>query len=213
MHLKTIIIFCLVCFFTDTMSNGLNAIQIQFLRILVKKFNKIGEVNKVIQCFNINEEYHYNTEVHENKRVNDILHFMYQYDKAGDGIKLPGDQKEIMRLDKYDLDIVFHHFFRIVLNNNGIIEFSEYKSLIDSFEYNDLIKDKNELLNWKFKVMGEGTYDIGNVLIDLVRLQAQFYGQRFFKVEDETRIEHFIECIINDEIPELDFMLLINNTF
>ncbi|XP_050542164.1 uncharacterized protein LOC126905988 [Daktulosphaira vitifoliae] len=212
MHLKTILIFCAVCFFTDTLSDGLNAIQIQCLQILVKNYNDKEMVKKVIKAFNVNEEYDYNTEDNECKRVYEILYFMHQYDKAGDGITLPGDQKEIIKLDKNELERVFGHYCEIGLEDIGFIDYKYYLKLIDSIGYSSLIKNNDLLNNWKSTIQEEHKYDLGDVMIKLLEYQSQFYDLRFGKMEDLEMFDEFIKYSIRDDtsdqkMPKLQLLL------
>ncbi|XP_050542171.1 uncharacterized protein LOC126905991 isoform X2 [Daktulosphaira vitifoliae] len=208
MHLKTILLFCSVCFFTDTMSDGLNAIQIQCLQILVKKYNDKDKVNKVIKAFNVDEEYDYNTEDNECKRVYEILYFMHQYHKAGDNITIPGDQKEIIKLNKNELESVFGNFCDIGLSGDGIIDNKNYKRLIDSIHYSGLIQKEYILKNWKRKIQKKHKYDLGDVMIKLLEFQSQFFNLRFGKVKYLKTIQEFIEYILRGGTPDQKIPIL-----
>ncbi|XP_050542172.1 uncharacterized protein LOC126905991 isoform X3 [Daktulosphaira vitifoliae] len=208
MHLKTILIFCSVCFFTDTMSYGLNAIQIQCLQVLVKKYNDKDKVNKVIKAFNVKEEYDYNTEDNEYKRVYKILYFMHKYDKVGDSITLPGDQKEIIKLDKNELERVFGHFRELGLEDIGFIDYENYYNLINSIDYSDLLRNDDLLNDWKSIIREEHKYDLGDVMIKLLEFQSQFFNLRFGKVKYLKTIQEFIEYILRGGTPDQKIPIL-----
>ncbi|XP_050542150.1 uncharacterized protein LOC126905977 isoform X4 [Daktulosphaira vitifoliae] len=130
-----------VCFLTDTMGDGLNAIQIQCLQILVKKYNDKDKINKVIKAFNVIEEYKYKPADTEHKRVYDILHFMHTFDKTGDKIILTGDGHPIIKLNINVLNRVFKTCSSLNINNDGVIENENYHQLIDSLGFSGLIND------------------------------------------------------------------------
>ncbi|XP_050542173.1 uncharacterized protein LOC126905992 [Daktulosphaira vitifoliae] len=215
MHLKIILIFCALCFFTDTMSKGLNAIQIQCLQILVKNYNDKEIVNKVINAFNVDKEYNYNHNDTEHKRVYDILHFMHTFDKAGDKIILTGDEHPIIKLDINELKIVFDHISDIGLKDNGcVVEEEKFHTLIDLFGFSGLINDDDTLAVWKTNIKEDYKYDLSEVLIELLGYQAQLYKWKFGKIEDLKIFDEFIKYALMDHTSDQikpKLVLLLNN--
>ncbi|XP_050542391.1 uncharacterized protein LOC126906131 isoform X2 [Daktulosphaira vitifoliae] len=125
MHLKTILIFCSVSFFTGTMSEGLNAPQIQCYNALVKdlSFNSIERVNKVLKYFGIKEKYNFNCTDDSFIKATDILNFVVQYNKLG-------DDKNMEKLSKEEVKQISTDFQKICDRNGIVMDSNKYEEVI-----------------------------------------------------------------------------------
>ncbi|XP_050542177.1 uncharacterized protein LOC126905996 [Daktulosphaira vitifoliae] len=199
MHLKTIIIFCAVGFFTDTMSEGLNAIQIQCIQMLTKKYNDDAMIRKFLNFFFIEVNDEFVLEDNPNTRTFEILKMFGTKNKLG-------DDKNIEKLEKEEVEAIINVFSSVC--QNGLIKETGYIQLIDLIR--DYIKNEETVNDWKTNINKDNrkSYDLGDVMLELLRYRAQLNNTVYGKQEDVDIIDNTVFMI------ELDHKIAyINNRY
>ncbi|XP_050542393.1 uncharacterized protein LOC126906133 [Daktulosphaira vitifoliae] len=188
MHLKSILIFFLVCFLTDTMSEGLNAIQIQCFLKLVKSLRHYNTeaVNKVLKYFRINEEYKYNCEDKTYVRAFEILKFVVQFNKLC-------DNKQLENLSIEEVELISTEFNKLA-DNEKLIDGDQYVYLISIIGKD--VGCENKLNDWSEKIKSRYYFEFGDVLLDALRYRAQIKKTIIGEIENLN--ENFIYYIVND---------------
>ncbi|XP_050541523.1 uncharacterized protein LOC126905645 isoform X2 [Daktulosphaira vitifoliae] len=212
MHLKTILIFFLVCFFTSTKSEGLNAPQIKHYQWLIYVHSNREIIKRVLMANNIEEIYKdYNNEDQLPIRFYKLLKFLVNVEKCGD------DAKNVEKLNQNDLNNISTKFCDLDKDNDGRIEKSLCIKLIDSIGYSDLfgiedIDGKNieiAVSELKKKINdGQHLYDIGDVMLKVLSIRAQLKKTEYGEIENFDRIDHLFKKISSEYYKEEDKKLL-----
>ncbi|XP_050541533.1 uncharacterized protein LOC126905649 isoform X1 [Daktulosphaira vitifoliae] len=195
MHLKTILIICSVCFFTGTMSNGLNAKQIRFFQKLIWHYGDIRMINHTLKCTGVNEIYKcYNTHEEKGERLDKILNFLVEVNKWGDDKNVEkldiNDVKRILtqlnKFSSYKYGLLYEEDFRNFMNNNINIFLIESKVTLNNEDMvkikmaiRYLINDINKNRNWDY-------YDLGDVLLIVLKYKAECNKTKFGEINDDV---------------------------
>ncbi|XP_050538440.1 uncharacterized protein LOC126903906 [Daktulosphaira vitifoliae] len=191
MHLKTILIFCSLCLFTDTMSDGLNALHIQSFQVLTRNFNDNETVKKVFKYFNIDKEYEYNSEDSTYVRAFKMLEFVV-------GVKKLGHHDYFATLNEYMFKEISTKFHELDLNNDGVIKGSEYMEIVTL--YGHFVNRGNLIEDWKKNVNPDYFYELSDVLLDLLQYIANNTNKSYLKIY-WICVDIFIENIKKDVSP------------
>ncbi|XP_050541546.1 uncharacterized protein LOC126905655 isoform X2 [Daktulosphaira vitifoliae] len=135
MYLKTVFIFCLVGFFNNTESKGLNETQIKYYQRLIYGNTDLEFIKGILKENGIKEIYNdYNNKDREAIRLYKLLKFLVNVEKCGD------DEANVVKLDQDDFNIISTKFCELDEFNLGVIEISQRINLIDSYLSTILIR-------------------------------------------------------------------------
>ncbi|XP_050542175.1 uncharacterized protein LOC126905995 isoform X2 [Daktulosphaira vitifoliae] len=198
MHLKTILIFCSVGFFTDTMGEGLNALQIQCVQVLMKNHNIPATITKFFDFFR--------PTVGNSEYVSGELPNMYDDPNVGifEILKMLGakvkrcDARPIEKLKKDEVEDIANKFDTIDKYQNRLINNEEYIRLIDL--YRNYINNVEMINEWKRHIDEDNneSYDLGDVMLELLRYRAQLKNTVFGKEEDLEKIKNVVLYLSNN---------------
>ncbi|XP_050541538.1 uncharacterized protein LOC126905651 [Daktulosphaira vitifoliae] len=140
MHLKTTLIFFLVCFFTITKGKGLTGTQIAHVNEMSHWYfcSDPEKLQKVLNKFGIHKEFYYNNTDTNNIRAMKILMFLVDIDKMG-------DDQQAEKLNIEDVQKICSEFCKIRNDGNGLIDKEQFIELIDTIEYDGLIGNAETL--------------------------------------------------------------------
>ncbi|XP_050541547.1 uncharacterized protein LOC126905655 isoform X4 [Daktulosphaira vitifoliae] len=125
MYLKTVFIFCLVGFFNNTESKGLNEIQIKYYQRLIYDYTDLEFIKSILKENGIKEIYNdYNNKDRVQIRLYKLLKFLVNVEKCGD------DAKNVVKLTQKNFNIIANKFRDLDKNNFGLIDISQCVQLI-----------------------------------------------------------------------------------
>ncbi|XP_050541532.1 uncharacterized protein LOC126905648 [Daktulosphaira vitifoliae] len=197
MHLKTILIFSSICFFTGTMSQGLNAKQLSYFQNLVWEYHEIKTVKHGFSCIGIAENYNdctleeinINDVISKKQRLIKILNCMVKVDKWG-------DKKKVEKLDINEVENISTKFRNFDIDNDGALNNTEFKEFIYGYELRDLIGNEVTLHDYKNVIKtlayfrkdidqkSRVYHDLSDVMLKLLEYKAKFNQTKFDKLED-----------------------------
>ncbi|XP_050542166.1 uncharacterized protein LOC126905989 [Daktulosphaira vitifoliae] len=203
MHLKSILIFCALCFFTDTMSEGLNALHIQSFQVLVQNFNNKETVEKVLKYFGIDKEYNYNSEDNTFIRAFKILNFVAGVDKLSDNTRLAE------KLDREMVENISTLFSELDIEKDGVIDGSQYNEIRKKCHH--YVQRGGLIDDWKENINLKKLYELGDILLELLQYRKKLNGNMFRKIHRNC-IVMFIESIKNGVSPKKKYAKYLDNT-
>ncbi|XP_050541551.1 uncharacterized protein LOC126905658 [Daktulosphaira vitifoliae] len=192
MHLKIILIFCSVCFFTVITSIGLTAQNINFFGNLLFYHDNSTLLSKSLQANNIQRPYSsYNREDTTIIKIWKLLMFLSKINK-------PGDDIELEKLYGNDVNNILNEFCRIGTNMNSISK-DQCIQFFNSFDFKTLFNNENhENLNgavndFMTSIVNEN-YTLVDVLLEVLKLKSYIkktivgHIQSIDKLQDEYDI-------------------------
>ncbi|XP_050541534.1 uncharacterized protein LOC126905649 isoform X2 [Daktulosphaira vitifoliae] len=195
MHLQTTLILFSICFFTSTKSKGLNANQLAHVKEMHWYIiNDHDILQKVLKKFDIKEEYDYNPTEEKGERLDKILNFLVEVNKWGDDKNVEkldiNDVKRILtqlnKFSSYKYGLLYEEDFRNFMNNNINIFLIESKVTLNNEDMvkikmaiRYLINDINKNRNWDY-------YDLGDVLLIVLKYKAECNKTKFGEINDDV---------------------------
>ncbi|XP_050542818.1 uncharacterized protein LOC126906314 isoform X2 [Daktulosphaira vitifoliae] len=200
MYLQTILIFCSVCFFTGTVSQGLNARQIYLYHELIWTYD-IDVIEHALKCNGINsksineicDRYKKSREVSA-VQLNMILNLLVQVNKWG-------DERNVEKLCTEEVEKFSIEFDNLDLDNNGRLNKEEYNNLIDYLIEKELKVDEDNKINPKGSVdvfemdiidENKNYFDLSDVLLKVIQYKAYYNGTTFV----ECNIWYIVQAIL-----------------